>query len=145
MIPFRRAVLLPVMCYTSFESATWTQLSNVGNILGARATHATAVLSDGETAVMFGGSDGDGSVIMLGDANKMVISGTTSTWVQLSHAGDTPSARRNHAMTTLPDGRIIMYAASSQSSARSEEIYTLDFSGSTATCLLQCWRRSTWA
>ena len=137
MTPFRRAVLLPVMWYTSLGSATWTwtQLSNVGDIPSARYGHAMAVLPDGENAVMFGGHDGeDGGY--LGDAYTMVVSGTTSTWAQLSHAGDTPSARWIYEMTALPDGRIIMYGGFLESSWHLEEIYTLDVSGFTATWTL---------
>ena len=135
MTPFRRAVLVPVMWYTSLGSATWTQLSNAGDIPGARYGNAMAVLPDGETAVMFGGHEGkDGGY--LGDAYKMVVSGTTTTWAQLSHVGDTPSARWTHEMTAIPDGRIIMYGGETESSLYSEEIYTLDVSGSTATWTL---------
>ena len=94
------------------------------------------MLPDGETAVMFGGWNNGEVVGFLGDAYTMVVSGTTSTWAQLSHAGDTPSARQYHEMTALPDGRIIMYGGYTEPAYSSEEIYTLDVSGSTATWTL---------
>ena len=104
----------------------------VGDIPSARYFPAMAVLPDGETAVMFGGRNSGN----LGDAYTMVISGSTSTWAQLSHAGDTPSARGYHEMTAFPDGRIIMYGGYTKSNGYLDEIYTLDVSGSTATWTL---------
>ena len=108
-------------------TAIWTPLVNSGDIPSARTEHTVTQLTDG-SAVLFGGRDAS----KLNDVYMLELSGTTATWTELQSSGDVPSARSDHAMTTLLDGRVVVFGGSSVS-GDVNDVYTLEVSGTTAT------------
>ena len=89
----------------SGTTATWVQLSSVGDAPSGRQGHTMTVLHDG-SAVMFGGND---EWYNMNDIFSLTVSGTTATWVKLSSVGDVPRKRQRHTVTVLHDGSAVMF------------------------------------
>ncbi len=78
--------------------------STTGNLITARYDHQAALLATGEVLVV-GGISTCGSRICTPLATAEIYSPTTGTW---RAAQSLPSARVNHTLTTLTDGRVLL-------------------------------------
>ena len=109
----------------SGSTATWTLLSNVGDVPPGRRHFATAAFSDG-TLVTFGGrADGCWA---CDDMYTFTVFGTVVIWSQKTTAGDVPSARFEHAVAVLADDTPVMFGGDA---ATDNDVYTFTLSGST--------------
>ena len=86
---------------TNFTPRNWTQ---VADLIDVRCFHAMAPITDG-TVLMYGGKTGINGGDFLNDASIYTPS-SGGTWTPTT---DGPTARSEHAMATLSDGKVLMY------------------------------------
>ena len=114
----------------SGSTATWTLLSNAGDVPPGRTSFSMAAFGDG-TLVTFGGFvDGCGA---CDDMYTFTVTGTVATWSQKTTAGDVPSGRYGHAMAVLADDTPVMFGGIADTGGFINDVYTFTLSGSTAT------------
>ena len=87
-------------------TAIWIELASSGDIPRVEYDHTMVALADG-TAVMFGGSAGWAEYSK--HSFTLELSGISATWTELNSAAGVPSARFSHAITTQPDGSVVVF------------------------------------